>query len=82
MIRRVTPMHSNVTGAFSADGIGPEDEYQSQIAARAALRRAAANKATDEYLADLVAKVGEPTAEQIARAEAVTNRILSRRKLA
>ncbi len=81
MFRRVTPIHSNVTGAFSADDIGPEYEHQSQIAARAALRRAAALQATDEYLADLVAKVGEPTAEQTAMAEAITNRILERRQL-
>jgi hypothetical protein len=59
-------------GAFSAD------EHQSQIAARAALKRAAAMKATDEYLTDLVSKVGEPTAEQTAKAESITKRILSR----
>lgn len=79
MIQRVTPMHSNVTGSSSAEDVEPGAEHQSQIAARAALRRAAAIQATDEYLTDLVAKVGEPSAEQTAEAEALTNRILKRR---
>jgi hypothetical protein len=72
-------MHPNVTGNSSADDIEPGVEHQSEIAARVALRRAAAIQATDEYLADLVAKVGEPSAEQTAEAEALTNRILKRR---
>jgi post-segregation antitoxin (ccd killing protein) len=49
-----------------------------QIAVRAEMKRQDALDATDEYLADLIAKVGEPTAEQTAKAEAITNRILSR----
>ena len=49
-----------------------------QIAVRAEMKRHDALDATDEYLADLVAKVGEPTAKQTAKAEAITNRILSR----
>jgi hypothetical protein len=49
------------------------------MAVRAGQKIEAALKATDEYLADLVAKVGEPSAEQTAEAEAITKRILSRR---
>jgi hypothetical protein len=75
-------MRSTATGTPSAEGFEPGAEHQSQNAARAELRRAAAMQATDEYLADLVAKVGEPSAEQTAEAEALTNRILKRHKLA
>lgn len=49
-----------------------------QIAVRAEIRRQDALKATEEYLADLVAKVGEPTPAQTAKAEAITARILNR----
>jgi hypothetical protein len=56
-----------------------EAARQSPMAVRAGQKIEAALKATDEYLADLVAKVGEPSAEQTAEAEAITKRILSRR---
>jgi hypothetical protein len=48
------------------------------MAVRAEQKLEAALIATDKHLTDLVAKVGEPTAEQIARAEAITKRILTK----
>lgn len=50
-----------------------------QEAVRAELRRQGLLAETDRYLAELVAEVGEPTDDQVARAEAVARRIRERR---
>ena len=62
----------------------PDDLYQQvkvrglpasellQEAVRAELRRRELLEQTDTYLADLVAEVGEPSARELARAEAKT----------
>jgi hypothetical protein len=55
-----------------------EEPERRQIETRAELIRKAALRSTDEYLLELVAKVGEPTAEQTARAETITTRILTK----
>jgi post-segregation antitoxin (ccd killing protein) len=49
-----------------------------QAAVRAELRRRDLLKATDEYLAELESEVGEPTAAERARAEAIAREIASR----
>ena len=46
-----------------------------QEAVRAELRRQELLERTDEYLADLVAEVGEPSPRELARAEAIARRI-------
>lgn len=46
-----------------------------QDAIRAELRRQALLEETDRYLAELIEEVGEPSAEAIARAEALLRRI-------
>ncbi len=46
-----------------------------QAAVRAELRRQALLDETDAYLADLVDEVGEPTADEIARAEAIARHL-------
>ncbi len=53
-----------------------------QEAVRAELRRQELLEGTDRYLADLVAEVGEPTAEQSARAESIARRINQRARQA
>jgi len=50
-----------------------------QEAVRAELRRQDLLRETDTYLAELIAEVGEPSAQERARAEAVARRIASRR---
>lgn len=50
-----------------------------QEAVRAELRRQGLLAETDRYLTELVAEVGEPTDDQVARAEAVARRIRERR---
>lgn len=50
-----------------------------QEAVRAELRRQELLAETDRYLAELVAEVGEPTDDQVSRAEAVARRIRDRR---
>lgn len=50
-----------------------------QDAVRAELRRQGLLAETDRYLIELVAEVGEPTDDQVARAEAVARRIRERR---
>jgi post-segregation antitoxin (ccd killing protein) len=52
-----------------------------QEAVRAELRRRELLERTDAYLADLIAEVGEPTAREIARAEALADRIEQRSSL-
>jgi len=65
----------------------PDDLYQQvkarrlpasellQEAVRAEVRRQDLLSQTDEYLAGLLAEVGEPSPEEMARAEAVARRI-------
>jgi post-segregation antitoxin (ccd killing protein) len=65
----------------------PDDLYQQvkerslpasellQEAVRAELRRQELLEKTDTYLAELVAEVGEPSARELARAEAIARRI-------
>ena len=65
----------------------PEDLYQAvkarglpasellQKAVRAELERRDALESLDEYLEELAAEVGEPTARELARADAITERI-------
>lgn len=65
----------------------PDDLYQQvkerslpasellQEAVRAELRRQELLEHTDTYLAELVAEVGEPSARELARAEAIARRI-------
>ncbi len=49
-----------------------------QIAVRAELERREVLDATDDYLAELAAEVGEPTARQQSRADAIVRRIRDR----
>lgn len=68
----------------------PDDLYQQvkarrlpasellQEAVRAEVRRQDLLAETDTYLAELVAEVGEPSAAELARAEAVARRIAGR----
>lgn len=49
-----------------------------QIAVRAELERRDALEATDDYLSELAAEVGEPTARQQSRAETIVRRIRDR----
>jgi len=46
-----------------------------QQAVRAELRRQALLDETDSYLSELLEEVGEPTPEEIARAEAIARRL-------
>jgi hypothetical protein len=46
-----------------------------QEAVRAELRRRALLDETDTYLAELVQEVGEPTVDEIARAEAIARQL-------
>jgi post-segregation antitoxin (ccd killing protein) len=50
-----------------------------QAAVRAEVRRQDLLVETDAYLADLIAEVGEPTAKDVARAEAIAREIATRR---
>jgi post-segregation antitoxin (ccd killing protein) len=49
-----------------------------QDAVRAEVRRRELLAASDQYVADLAAQVGKPTAQQRSRAEAVSRRIVAR----
>jgi post-segregation antitoxin (ccd killing protein) len=49
-----------------------------QVAVRAELERRDVLEATDEYLTELAAEVGEPTARQRSRADAIVRRIRDR----
>ena len=53
-----------------------------QEAVRVEVRRRRILKATDEYLAELTAEVGEPTPEEAAAAEALIRRIVEHAKAA
>jgi len=46
-----------------------------QEAVRAELDRQRALDETDKYLAELIAEVGEPSADELARAEAIVRRV-------
>jgi hypothetical protein len=50
-----------------------------QEAVRAEVRRQDLLAETDAYLAELIAEVGEPSRQELARAEAIARRIASRR---
>jgi post-segregation antitoxin (ccd killing protein) len=50
-----------------------------QVAVRAELERRDVLEATDDYLSELSAEVGEPTARQQSRADAIVRRIRDRR---
>jgi post-segregation antitoxin (ccd killing protein) len=68
----------------------PDDLYQAvkernlpasellQEAVEAELRRRQLNEEADRYLTELVAEVGEPSARERARAEAIARRIRTR----
>ena len=47
-----------------------------QEAVRAELRRRALIDETDAYLSELVAEVGEPTPDEMARAESIARRLM------
>lgn len=47
-----------------------------QNAVRVEARRRRLLEATDEYLAELTAEIGEPSPEAMARAEALVNRLV------
>lgn len=49
-----------------------------QEAVRAELRRQALTEEGDGYLTDLLDEVGEPSADEVARAEAIARRIARR----
>lgn len=49
-----------------------------QEAVRAELRRQSLLDATDVYLTELIDEVGEPTPDDVARAEAITRRLRGR----
>ncbi len=49
-----------------------------QDAVRAEVRRQALREEGDRYVDELVAEVGEPTAEEMARAEAMVERLARR----
>jgi hypothetical protein len=74
-VKRTKVISGEVSGT---EELEPGTGRRSQMAVKYAAKRKAALKATDEYLAELVVKVGEPTPEQIARAEAIVKRILER----
>ncbi len=48
-----------------------------QAAVRAEVRRQALLEEGDRYLGELVAEVGEPTADEVARAEVMVERLAS-----
>ena len=50
-----------------------------QEAVRVELRRRALLDETDTYLAELISEVGEPSARELAKAEAIAQRIRGRR---
>jgi post-segregation antitoxin (ccd killing protein) len=60
-------------GELKARGL-PASELL-QAAVRAELRRRALLDETDAYVAELVDEVGEPTADEIARAEAIARQL-------
>jgi post-segregation antitoxin (ccd killing protein) len=49
-----------------------------QTAVRAELERQRAIEATDEYLEELVSEVGEPTPDEVARADVIVRKIRDR----
>ncbi len=49
-----------------------------QTAVRAEMERRSVLEATDKYLAELVDEVGDPTARQVARADAITRKVRDR----
>jgi hypothetical protein len=49
-----------------------------QIAVRAELERQRALEAADQYVEELVSEVGDPTPEEVARADAIVRQIRDR----
>ena len=49
-----------------------------QEAIKAELRRQRLLEATDDYLAELIRDVGEPTADEVARAESIARQLRKR----
>ncbi|MCY4368618.1 MAG: hypothetical protein OXF41_04160 [bacterium] len=62
--------------AAKEEGLKPSKLLQEAV--RVELHRRRLLEATDSYLAGLVADVGEPDAEDLARAEALAHRIARR----
>lgn len=79
MVRRMPRLQvylpDDLYHALKAHGL-PASELLQQ-AVRAELERRGALHAGDEYLAELGDEVGEPTARQMSRADAITRRIRS-----
>jgi hypothetical protein len=79
MVRRMPRLQvylpDDLYEALKAHGL-PASELLQQ-AVRAELERRGALDAVDEYLAELGEEVGEPTARQMSRADAITQRIRS-----
>ncbi|MGH8900525.1 MAG: hypothetical protein ACRDYA_02325 [Egibacteraceae bacterium] len=61
-------------------GLPPSELLQEAV--RAEVRRRDLLAETDHYLADLVAEVGEPSPEELARAEAIARRVSRRARRA
>jgi hypothetical protein len=57
-------------------GLSPSELHHEAV--RAEVRRQDLLKAADAHLVDLVSEIGEPTQEQVARAEAIARRIRER----
>jgi post-segregation antitoxin (ccd killing protein) len=62
--------------ALKSQGLRPSELLQEAV--RAELERQRALRATDEYIEELEAEVGEPSARQKARAAAIVRRIVDR----
>jgi hypothetical protein len=79
MVRRMPRLQvylpDDLYEALKAHGLPASELLQEAV--RAELERRGALDAVDEYLAELGEEVGEPTARQMSRADAVTQRIRS-----
>ncbi len=62
--------------ALKERGLPPSELLQAAV--RAELRRRSLLDATDTYLAELIEEVGEPTPDEIARAEAIGRQLATR----
>jgi post-segregation antitoxin (ccd killing protein) len=58
---------------MKAAGLSPSELLQQAV--REELRRRELNEATDAYLADLIAEVGEPSSADVAYAQQVVRRM-------
>jgi post-segregation antitoxin (ccd killing protein) len=77
MVRRMPRLQvylpDDLYEALKAHGLPASELLQEAV--RAELERRDALDAVDEYLAELGEEVGEPSARQVSRADAVTQRI-------